>query len=162
VFHFLKKAVDDASSDQRGKISAIYLLLFAINGAAWAWAVIALADRPTLLGTAVLAYVLGLRHAVDADHIASIDNVVRKLMQEGKKPVAVGLFFSLGHSLAIAAAVAGIAAAAFALEGRQGLFDKRRQRIRFRMRRRESILHAYGSQAVRHDFWNVRHSRLFS
>jgi len=118
VFHFLKKAVDDASSDQRGKISAIYLLLFAINGAAWAWAVIALADRPTLLGTAVLAYVLGLRHAVDADHIASIDNVVRKLMQEGKKPVAVGLFFSLGHSLAIAAAVAGIAAAAFALEGR--------------------------------------------
>jgi high-affinity nickel-transport protein len=118
VFHFLKKAVDDASSDQRGKISAIYLLLFAINGAAWAWAVIALADRPTLLGTAVLAYVLGLRHAVDADHIASIDNVVRKLMQEGKKPVAVGLFLSLGHSLAIAAAVAGIAAAAFALEGR--------------------------------------------
>ena len=118
MFHFLKKAVDDASSDQRGKISAIYLLLFAINGAAWAWAVIALADRPTLLGTAVLAYVLGLRHAVDADHIASIDNVVRKLMQEGKKPVAVGLFFSLGHSLAIAAAVAGIAAAAFALEGR--------------------------------------------
>ena len=118
MFHFLKKAVDDTSSDQRGKISAIYLLLFAINGAAWAWAVIALADRPTLLGTAVLAYVLGLRHAVDADHIASIDNVVRKLMQEGKKPVAVGLFFSLGHSLAIAAAVAGIAAAAFALEGR--------------------------------------------
>ena len=118
MFHFLKRAVDDASSDQRGKISAIYLLLFAINGVAWAWAVIALADRPTLLGTAVLAYVLGLRHAVDADHIASIDNVVRKLMQEGKKPVAVGLFFSLGHSLAIAAAVAGIAAAAFALEGR--------------------------------------------
>ena len=118
MFHLLKKAVDDASSDQRGKISAIYLLLFAINGVAWAWAVIALADRPTLLGTAVLAYVLGLRHALDADHIASIDNVVRKLMQEGKKPVAVGLFFSLGHSLAIAAAVAGIAAAAFALEGR--------------------------------------------
>jgi len=118
VFHFLKNAVDDASSDQRGKISAIYVLLLAINGAAWAWAVIALADRPTLLGTAILAYVLGLRHAVDADHIASIDNVVRKLMQEGKEPVSVGLFFALGHSLAIALAVAGIAAAAFALEGR--------------------------------------------
>jgi nickel/cobalt transporter (NiCoT) family protein len=118
VLAFLKNAVDDASSDQRGKISAIYLLLLAINGAAWAWAVIALADRPTLLGTAILAYVLGLRHAVDADHIASIDNVVRKLMQEGKRPVSVGLFFSLGHSLAIALAVAAIAAAAFALEGR--------------------------------------------
>ncbi len=118
MFHFLKNAVDDSSSDQRAKISAIYVLLLAINGAAWAWAVIALADRPTLLGTAILAYVLGLRHAVDADHIASIDNVVRKLMQEGKKPVSVGLFFALGHSLAIALAVAGIAAAAFALEGR--------------------------------------------
>src|SRR5208282_5138020 len=71
-----------------------------------------------LLGTAFLAYVLGLRHAVDADHIAAIDNVVRKLMQDGKRPYAVGLFFSLGHSLAIALAVAGIAAAAFALQGR--------------------------------------------
>ena len=84
----------------------------------WTWAVIALADRPALLGTAFLAYVLGLRHAVDADHIAAIDNVVRKLMQEGKRPVSVGLFFSLGHSLAIALAVAAIAAAAFALQGR--------------------------------------------
>ena len=115
---FLRKAVDDASSDQRAKVSAIYVLLLAPNAAAWTWAVIALADRPALLGTAILAYVLGLRHAVDADHIASIDNVVRKLMQEGKRPVSVGLFFSLGHSLAIALAVAGIAAAAFALEGR--------------------------------------------
>jgi len=59
-----------------------------------------------------------LRHAIDADHIAAIDNVVRKLMQEGKRPFSVGLFFSLGHSLAIALAVAAIAAAAFALEGR--------------------------------------------
>ena len=58
-----------------------------------------MAGRPTLLGTAFLAYVLGLRHAVDADHIATIDNVVRKLMQEGKRPFSVGLFFSLGHSL---------------------------------------------------------------
>jgi high-affinity nickel-transport protein len=115
---FLKKAVDDTSSDQRAKVSAIYVLLLALNAAAWTWAVIALADRPALLGTAILAYVLGLRHAVDADHIASIDNVVRKLMQEGKRPVSVGLFFSLGHSLAIVFAVAGIAAAAFALEGR--------------------------------------------
>jgi nickel/cobalt transporter (NiCoT) family protein len=118
VFSFLKKAVDDASSEQRAKISAIYLLLLAINGVTWAWAVIALADRPTLLGTAILAYVLGLRHAVDADHIAAIDNVVRKLMQEGKRPVSVGLFFSLGHSLAVALAVAAIAGMAFALRGR--------------------------------------------
>ena len=46
----------------------------------------------------MLAYTFGLRHAVDADHISAIDNVTRKLMQEGQRPVGVGLFFSLGHS----------------------------------------------------------------
>jgi nickel/cobalt transporter (NiCoT) family protein len=118
VLTFLRTTVDDASTEQRAKIVAIYVLLLAVNVAAWTWAAIALADRPTLIGTAFLAYVLGLRHAVDADHIAAIDNVVRKLMQEGKRPVSVGLFFSLGHSLAITLAVAAIAATAFALEGR--------------------------------------------
>ena len=96
---FLKTTVDDASADQRAKISAIYAFLFAGNTLVWTWAVIALADRPALIGTAVLAYVLGLRHAVDADHIAAIDNVVRKLMQEGKRPFSVGLFFSLAIRL---------------------------------------------------------------
>jgi high-affinity nickel-transport protein len=115
---FLKIVIDDASNNSRTKIGPIYALLLAVNGFAWTWAIVTLSDRPTLLGTAVLAYVLGLRHAVDADHIATIDNVVRKLMQEGKRPFAVGLFFSLGHSLSIATAVAAIAAAAFALEGR--------------------------------------------
>jgi high-affinity nickel-transport protein len=117
VFSFLTAAVDDASADQRPKIGAIYVFLFAANALVWTWAAIALAGRPTLLGTAFLAYVLGLRHAVDADHIATIDNVVRKLMQEGKRPVSVGLFFSLGHSLVVALAVAAIAATAFALRG---------------------------------------------
>jgi high-affinity nickel-transport protein len=55
-------------------------------------------SHSTLLGLALLAYGLGLRHAVDPDHIAAIDNTTRKLMQEGKKPVGVGFFFALGHS----------------------------------------------------------------
>jgi high-affinity nickel-transport protein len=118
MLSYLKMAVDDASAASRSRIAALYAFLLALNALAWTWAVVALADRPTLLGTALLAYVLGLRHAVDADHIATIDNVVRKLMQDGKRPLAVGLFFSLGHSLSIALAVAGIAAAAFALQGR--------------------------------------------
>ena len=118
MLSYLKMAVDDASAASRSRIVALYAFLFALNALAWTWAVVALADRPTLLGTALLAYVLGLRHAVDADHIATIDNVVRKLMQDGKRPLAVGLFFSLGHSLSVALAVAGIAAAAFALQGR--------------------------------------------
>src|SRR5579871_5747497 len=118
MLRHLKLAVDDTSTDSRPRVVALYGFLLAINVLAWTWAVVALSDRPTLLGTAVLAYVLGLRHAVDADHIATIDNVVRKLMQEGKRPLAVGLFFSFGHSLSIALAVAAIAAAAFALQER--------------------------------------------
>jgi nickel/cobalt transporter (NiCoT) family protein len=118
VLRFLKAAVDDGSADRRGRIGAIYALLLTANALVWAWAIIALAGRPTLLGTAVLAYVLGVRHAVDADHIAAIDNVVRKLMQEGKRPLAAGLFFSLGHSLVVVLAVAAIAATAFALQDR--------------------------------------------
>jgi nickel/cobalt transporter (NiCoT) family protein len=114
----LKAAVDDAAPNSRVRIAVLFAFLLAFNGLAWTWAILALADRPALLGTALLAYVLGLRHAVDADHIATIDNVVRKLMQEGKRPFAVGLFFSLGHSLSIALAVAAIAATAFALQGR--------------------------------------------
>src|SRR5947209_19137354 len=50
------------------------------------------------LGLGITAYTLGLRHAFDADHIAAIDNTTRKLMAEGKRPLGVGFFFSLGHS----------------------------------------------------------------
>lgn len=71
-----------------------------------------------LLSTGLLAYGFGLRHAVDADHIAAIDNVTRKLMQEGKRPVAVGFFFALGHSTVVALVAAMVAATATALQGR--------------------------------------------
>ncbi len=119
---FLKAVVDDNAAEQRLKIVAIYAFLLVANALIWTWAIIALAGMPTLLGTAFLAYVLGPRHAVDADHIAAIDNVVRKLMQEGKRPVSAGLFFSLGHSLVVAIAVAVIAATAFVLQGKLRAF----------------------------------------
>jgi high-affinity nickel-transport protein len=82
------------------------------------WALAAFHRYPVLLGTAFLAYSFGLRHAVDADHIAAIDNVTRKLMQEGKRPVAVGLMFSLGHSTIVIVGSIAIAAAALALQHR--------------------------------------------
>ena len=85
------------------------------NAAAWIWAWALFADRPALLGTAFLAWVFGLRHAVDADHIAAIDNTVRKLLQERKPALSVGFFFSLGHSTVVALAAAAIAATAGAL-----------------------------------------------
>jgi len=91
----------------RGLLGSLILA----NVAAWAWALVAFQDQPVLLGTALLAWSLGLRHAVDADHIAAIDNVTRKLMQEGRPSVTVGLFFALGHSAVVALVVAGLAVA---------------------------------------------------
>jgi high-affinity nickel-transport protein len=89
-----------------------FLALF--NLGAWIAAFAAFGSHPALLGTALLAYTFGLRHAVDADHICAIDNVTRKLLADGQRPAAVGLFFSLGHStvviaLSAAAALAGSA-----------------------------------------------------
>jgi nickel/cobalt transporter (NiCoT) family protein len=105
------------SAALRRRITAIYALLILANLAVWAWAVLVFRDQPILLGTALLAYGFGLRHAVDADHIAAIDNVTRKLMQEGKRPVAVGFFFAMGHSTVVILAAAGVAATATALAG---------------------------------------------
>jgi high-affinity nickel-transport protein len=99
------------------RIAGIYASLILANLAAWAWAVLVFWDQPVLLGTALLAYGFGLRHAVDADHIAAIDNVTRKLMQQGKRPVGVGLFFAMGHSSVVILAVAGVAVTATALAG---------------------------------------------
>src|ERR1700738_5046233 len=99
----LKEVFVDDAAGVRAKVIGMYVLLFVVNAAAWLIAVLAFASRPLLLGTAVIAYGFGLRHAVDADHISAIDNVTRKLMQQTKQPVAVGLFFSLGHSTIVVA-----------------------------------------------------------
>ncbi len=109
---------NDRDANLGGKIVGIYAVLVVANVLAWLWALIAFHDYPVLIGTAFLAYTFGLRHAVDADHIAAIDNVTRKLMQEGKRPVAVGFFFSLGHSTIVVLASAAIALATASLEGR--------------------------------------------
>jgi high-affinity nickel-transport protein len=109
---------------RRAKIVALLLLLVGANLAVWAWAITAFAGHPALIGTALLAYVLGLRHAVDADHIAAIDNVVRKLMHDGRKPFAVGLFFSSGHAAVVILASAAVATGAAAMQER---FDSFRE-----------------------------------
>ena len=108
----LTKAFDERPRSLRGPLIGIYGLLITANLAAWAWAFLLFQHQPLFLGTALLAYSFGLRHAVDADHIAAIDNVTRKLMQEGKRPVTVGLFFALGHSAVVVLAAAGVAATA--------------------------------------------------
>ncbi len=114
----LIEVFDDRAASLTAKLVAIYVLLLCLNGAAWLWAIASFRSYPVLLGTALLAYTFGLRHAVDADHIAAIDNVTRKLIQEGKRPAGVGLFFSLGHSTVVVLASVAIAAGATAFKDR--------------------------------------------
>jgi high-affinity nickel-transport protein len=120
----LMQLFDDGADNLRGRTIAIYSILIPANLLTWLWALLAFRDEPVLLGTALLAYAFGLRHAVDADHIAAIDNVTRKLMQSGGKPLSVGLFFALGHSTVVVVASIFIALAVSALQTR---FDGFRQ-----------------------------------
>ncbi|MEW5510028.1 HoxN/HupN/NixA family nickel/cobalt transporter [Pseudomonas antarctica] len=116
MIHRLAQVFSDSNSHVRTKLFGIYGILIAINVGAWLWALVAFHQHPVLLGTALLAYSFGLRHAVDADHIAAIDNATRKLMQEHKRPVAVGFFFSLGHSSVVVLASIGVALTAAHVE----------------------------------------------
>lgn len=120
----IRTLFNDGADNLRGRTIAIYAILIPANILAWIWALVAFRDQPVLLGTALLAYTFGLRHAVDADHIAAIDNITRKLMQSGKRPISVGLFFSLGHSTVVIVASIFVALTVSALQAR---FDNFRE-----------------------------------
>ncbi len=94
----LRRIFTDSTPQVRHKVTGMYIILLSANAILWAITVYYSIRFPFLLPIAFAAYGFGLKHAVDADHIAAIDNVTRKLMQEKKQPVTVGLFFSLGHS----------------------------------------------------------------
>jgi nickel/cobalt transporter (NiCoT) family protein len=89
---------NNSSRKTRQRMVILLSALVLFNLFVWMFGFIFARVHPILLGLIAIAYGLGLRHAVDADHIAAIDNTTRKLMSEGKKPIATGLFFSLGHS----------------------------------------------------------------
>lgn len=112
MFNLMNQVSRDVSIALNRKTRVLYLLLTAANLAVWTWTLIALRDETALLGTALLAYSFGLRHALDADHIAAIDNVTRKLLQDGKRAVTVGVFFALGHSMVVLVATIAIALSA--------------------------------------------------
>jgi high-affinity nickel-transport protein len=112
----------NSPSRSRAQTISICIVLVAANVGLWLWALVALHDAPALLGTALLAYSLGLRHAFDADHIAAIDNATRKLMHQGKRPVAAGLFFSLGHSTVVVGLSVAVALGTAALQDEFDLF----------------------------------------
>lgn len=97
----LRSVWSDADPGLRRRLLAIYALLIGFNLATWIVILVVGMRYPILLGLAPVAFGFGLRHAVDPDHIAAIDNTTRKLMQEGQRPVGVGFFFSLGHSTVV-------------------------------------------------------------
>ncbi len=105
------------------KAIILYVPLGIANIGLWALAVLMFHHYPVLLGTAFLAYGFGLRHAVDADHIAAIDNVTRKLMQQGQRPAGVGFCFSLGHSTIVCGLSAAVAISAVAIKSRFTAFQ---------------------------------------
>ncbi len=114
----ITRVFNDSPSELRYKIIGIYAFLIAFNILAWVFAFAGFSIQyPALMGTALLAYTFGLRHSVDADHISAIDNVTRKLMQENKRPIGVGFFFSLGHSTVVVALSVAIALAATFVQG---------------------------------------------
>src|SRR5438045_5315481 len=81
------------------RLTILFCCVALLHVVGWGIMLLLVAPRyPVMLGLGGLAYAFGLRHAFDADHISAIDNTTRKLLQEGKKPLGVGFFFSLGHS----------------------------------------------------------------
>ncbi len=109
---------------ERGRLGAMGLVVLTLNLAGWGIFAVAVAPHHFRftglglgLGVALTAWTLGARHAFDADHISAIDNTTRKLMADGRRPLATGFFFALGHSSVIMVAGAGLAIAARAVFG---------------------------------------------
>ena len=106
-----KHPTQNLSNNEKIKITIIFSVLIAITAVGFSAAFIIGKIAVVLAGLGIVAYVFGLRHGVDADHIAAIDNTTRKLMQEGKRPYTVGMWFSLGHSTVVVGLIIGLVVA---------------------------------------------------
>jgi high-affinity nickel-transport protein len=98
--------------DEWVRLSGFGAAVLALHAIGWGLFLYYSGQYRPLVGLGLTAYLFGLRHAFDADHIAAIDNTTRKLLQQGKRPVGVGFFFSLGHSTVVFSLAAGLALAA--------------------------------------------------
>jgi len=104
------------SATPRVRIAALYGVVVMLHLTGWGLYLHYAAANPSIVGLGFVAYMFGLRHAFDADHIAAIDDTIRLMLQKGKQPVSLGFFFSLGHSTIVLALVLGIAFAAATVE----------------------------------------------
>ncbi len=98
------------------RLAGLYAFIGGLHLAGWGLYLHYAAQYPALVGLGFVAYMFGLRHAFDADHIAAIDDTVRYMLQKGKKPLGVGFFFSLGHSSIVICLAVAIAFAATAVK----------------------------------------------
>jgi high-affinity nickel-transport protein len=98
------------------RLSGLYGFIGGLHLLGWGLYLHYAAHYPQLVGLGFVAYMFGLRHAFDADHIAAVDDTVRFMLQRGKKPLSVGFFFSLGHSTVVLTLAIGIAFAATAVK----------------------------------------------
>lgn len=89
------------SSEDRRKGILTVLTLLMLNASCLMAAWTLLHTKSLVFTAALMAYLLGLRHAFDADHIAAIDNATRKLLEQEARPLFVGLYFSLGHATVV-------------------------------------------------------------
>src|SRR5665213_658090 len=98
------------------RLAGLYGFIGALHVLGWGLYLHYAGHYPQLVGLGFVAYMFGLRHAFDADHIAAVDDSVRFMLQKGKKPLGVGFFFSLGHSTVVLVLAIGIAFAATAVK----------------------------------------------
>src|SRR6202162_1613087 len=103
-----------------GRVGGMVAFILGLYVVGWGVFIVAILPQHSKflgIGVAITAYTLGLRHAFDADHISAIDNTTRKLMSEGKRPLSVGFWFSLGHSSVVFGLGIGLTFAARAIIG---------------------------------------------
>ena len=98
------------------RLGGLYGFITFLHILGWGLYVYYAARYPTLVGLGVVAYLFGLRHAFDADHIAAVDDTVRYMLQKGKQPLGIGFFFSLGHSSIVLGLAMAIAFSATAVK----------------------------------------------
>lgn len=106
------------TAQEWARLAWLYGCIAALHVVGWGLYLHYAADQPLLVGLGFAAYVFGLRHAFDADHIAAIDDTVRLMLQRGERPLAVGFFFSLGHSTVVLVLAVAVALAAGAIVAR--------------------------------------------
>jgi len=98
------------------RLAGLYAVVAGLHGLGWGLYLHYASSQPSLVGLGFVAYMFGLRHAFDADHIAAVDDTVRLMLQKGKNPLGVGFFFSLGHATIVLGLAVGIAFAAAAVK----------------------------------------------